>query len=185
MKVVIEPPVNIEINNYITNKPYFIKDLADDSLYEQLIPKIVKVCNEPRIFNRLFAKKLIDGEKYHPINALEFLVYANKGWRNKDKFLFGIFDAKDNIVGAIELRSNTSESCEVGYWASENHPGIMSNTVIAISKLAKGAGYEMLFLLIAPDNTASLKVAKNAGFLLENPHFVNSKGSYQLFEKKL
>ncbi len=185
MLVKIKLPINIEINNFFTNKPYFIRDLADDSLYERLIPLIVKVCNEPRIFNRLFAKKFVKGATYRPINALEFLVYANRGWQKQEKFQFAIFNEDNDIVGTLELRSNDSKACEIGYWASENHRGIMSNAVIAIAKLAKSVGYEKLFLLIAPDNIASQKVAKNAGFLLENPHFENSKGVYQLYEKKL
>lgn len=181
----VQHPVKIEIKNHLTKKSYFIKDLADDNQYQELIPKIVKVCNEPKIFKRLFARKFTEGDKYTPINALKFLVYGYDGWKDDARFLFGIFSEDGEMVGALELRSNKPEACEIGYWASENHRGFMSNALIAISKFAKEQGYQKLFLLVAPDNIASQKVAKNAGYLLVNPHFENPKGVYYLYEKEL
>ena len=125
---------------------------------------MVTICNQPLIYERLFRKHL-GGQPYSVAQAQGFRGWAEQGWRERSWFVFLLRDAHKQIVGAIDIKSNTTTGAEIGYWASATSPGVMTNAVLQLCEIAREAGYERLFALVAPDNTQSLGVMSRAGFV--------------------
>ena len=125
---------------------------------------LVTICNQPLIYQRLFRKRLGD-QPYSVDQAQSFRRWAQQGWRDRSWFVFLLRDSHDQIVGAIDIKSDTTEGAEIGYWASATSPGIITNAVLQLCEVAREAGYERLFALVAPDNVQSLGVVSRAGFV--------------------
>jgi RimJ/RimL family protein N-acetyltransferase len=125
---------------------------------------LVTICNQPLIYDRLFRKRLGD-QPYSLAQAHNFRQWAQQGWRDRSWFVFVLRDANDQIVGAIDIKSDNTEAAEIGYWASAASPGVMTNAVLQLCDVARQAGYRRLFALIAPDNVRSLGVVGRAGFV--------------------
>jgi len=132
----------------------------------KILPKDLKrmaqICNEKEIYKRLFSYRL-DDNPYTESDAKEFLLQARNDWKGKRQFIFLIYDDKNRISGLIDI--NTSENISrIGYWNSYENPGVMSKALDALSSVAKEAGFDELFATPNPDNIASQKALKNAGY---------------------
>lgn len=125
---------------------------------------IVSICNEPLINHRLFHKRL-GGQPYPLAEAQGFLHWAQQGWRDHSWFAFLLRDSNDQIIGAIDTKSAHTEGAEIGYYASANCPGVMTNAVLRLCDVAREAGFKRLFALIIPENVQSLGVVSRAGFV--------------------
>ena len=152
--------------------------LSDDNLRQ-----IVSICSEPLIYEVLFKTRL-EGRLYALENAVEFVKWANKGWEENKWFVYLIKDVRDNIVGAIDIKSDNLEAAEIGYWMSHKTPGIMTNAVIKICELGKSAGYKSLYGFTVPDNIKSQKVLERAGFV-NNGNVWEKDKEYIKFTKSL
>lgn len=93
-----------------------------------------------------------------------FVEWATKGWKEKKYFVFLIRNSKGEIGCAVDIKSDYKDMAEVGYWASIDSPGLVTNALIKVCELAKVEGYKRLFALVMTDNTKSADVAKRAGF---------------------
>ena len=86
------------------------------------------------------------------------------GWSENDKFIFLILSPSGNVAAAIDIKSPDLTDAEIGYWASESHPGCMTNTTTELLKLARVAGFRSLFGRTKKGNIDSVGVLLRAGF---------------------
>lgn len=126
------------------------------------IPAIVSICNEPAIYDLLFAGRC-KGKPYARTDAERFLAWAARGWHDGTHFLYLIRTGAGEVVGALDIKSANLESAEIGYWLSAEHSGVMTNAVTALLGLARKAGYAELFALVRPTNTRSANVVRRVG----------------------
>ena len=65
----------------------------------------------------------------------------------------------------MDLKSNNINLCEIGYWFSEKHPGVATNAVGALLKIAKAAGFKKLFAQTKEGNDKSVNVLVRNDFV--------------------
>jgi RimJ/RimL family protein N-acetyltransferase len=153
------------VRRFPTEEPCILEALDENGAWTpQDETSLVTICNQPLIYQRLFRKSLGD-QPYSLAQAQGFRRWAQQGWRDRSWFVFLLRDSHDQIVGAIDIKSDNTEGAEVGYWASATSPGVMTNAVLQLCEVAREAGYRRLFALIAPDNVQSLGVVSRAGFV--------------------
>jgi RimJ/RimL family protein N-acetyltransferase len=177
-------PLTRTIYRYPDHEPYTLFSL--DPSYtptEDTINTIVDICNEPLIYNRLF-KDMCQDQPYSKTNNIRFFNWAHEGWSKNAWFVFHVKDANGKTCACIDIKSNDLNHGEVGYWASASSSGIMTNALLELCTLAHEVGYQRLYLLIAPDNTKSLGVARRAEFTAIGEETHNNK-HYLRFEKVL
>lgn len=145
---------------------------------------IVSICNEPLIYHRLFRKRL-GGQPCSLAEAQGFLLWAQQGWRDRCSwFAFLLRDSNDQIIGAIDIKSAHTEGAEIGYYASANCRGVMTNAVLRLCDVAREAGYQRLFALIIPEKAQSLGVVSRAGFV-QTEHVTRDGTLYKQFARSL
>ena len=193
-------PINKLIKRFPTNEEFLMYS-ADKSheFSEEDYKAITSICNEPLVYSWVF-NDLFDGQPYPIEKAKEFIEKAKKEWSENEGFVFFIslleklFSSKlsnlfirnpeKEIVAAIDIKSPDLESAEIGYWASEKYPGLMTNAVLALCDIAKDAGFKSLWATTKMDNQKSMNVLKRAGFT--DLGKVERKGKpRRKFEKKL
>ncbi len=145
--------------------------------------QVAAICNEALIYNRLFST-IFKGQVYTPEHAEKFLQWAREGWHKNEWFVFLIRNAAHQIVAAIDIKSPILAEAEIGYWASANYPGVMTNAVVELCRVAREAGYRRLFAVIEPDNERSIGVIQRAGFLTDGEMVRNEK-QYLRFIREL
>lgn len=159
------PPTTIQ--NFKTNQSFQLAPLVSDGKTRDLLVKdVYSCCSEDLIYKTLFQDRHPEG--YSIEHAQGFLDYSEEGWRNQTHFIFGIFHPETNqLVGAIDIKSANKEKAEVGYWLSKHFSGLMTNALIAITKIAKKAGYQSLEIYTEVSNQKSERVVQRAGFQLQ------------------
>lgn len=133
------------------------------TLTEQNLSEIVKICNQHDIYELLFREGL-QGEKYPESKARSFVSWANQGWEEHTHFVYLIKTLQDQVIGAIDIKSNNPEFGEIGYWMSAEHPGFMTNALVGLISQAKEAGYLVLVAYTKEENDKSKGVLTRAGF---------------------
>jgi RimJ/RimL family protein N-acetyltransferase/isopentenyldiphosphate isomerase len=154
-------PIKLSVKNYLNNEDYYISP-ANES-WEEDVDQITRICSQELIYNVLFKERL-KGLPYISKNALEFIAWINEGWEKNEWFVFFIRNGEGKIIGAVDIKSDNLEEAEIGYWMSEKVKGVMTNAVLALTEIAKNAGYKSLYGLTVPDNEKSQNVLKRAGF---------------------
>jgi len=171
-------PVNVLVEKFPDKETYSLMSIdGGQNISEKDFETIARICNEELIYKVLFAEKFED-KPYTLENAKDFINWAKEGWDKNDWFVFLIRDPENNIVGSVDIKSNSLESAEVGYWMSNGNPGVMTNAVRAICDIAKTAGYKSLYGLTVLNNEKSQKVLINAEF--ENVGEIKVKGKQYL-----
>ncbi|MBS1911532.1 MAG: GNAT family N-acetyltransferase [Bacteroidetes bacterium] len=127
------------------------------------IEAIVECCNQPLIYDLLFAERCA-GVPYSGSDAAGFLDWCRAGWREGTHFPFLLCDAGGTIVGAMDIKSAERPTAEIGYWLSADHSGVMTNAVRILATIAGHAGYRGLHALVRPGNDRSRGVLDRAGF---------------------
>ncbi len=127
------------------------------------LEQIVKICNEDVVYSWLFSD-LFNGRAYSMNDAEFFIHKAQTEWEENKGFVFFIRDEDKKIVAAIDIKSPDLEEAEIGYWASAQYPGLMTNAVKKLAQLAKEAGYKKLWATTKTDNQKSMNVLLRAGF---------------------
>jgi len=116
--------------------------------------------------------------------AQSFLTWARKGWAEKTHYVFLITDLDGEIVAAVDIKSNTLENAEIGYWASSTSPGLVSHAVAMICLIGREAGYTSFIGLTLPDNEKSASVLRRN--LFSDLGIVEDRGKrYRKFRKEL
>lgn len=127
------------------------------------IDRIVTICNQFSVYNMLFAERL-QGAPYVKEDARRFVAWAREGWRTQGWFVFLVRDARDEIIGALDIKSNTLDRAEIGYWGDIHSSGFMTNAVAALCDIARSVGYRALFATTKPNNERSQAVLARNGF---------------------
>lgn len=175
--------------NIKNGNDYYCQDLLsitnrEGSDLEILAKRITKLCNEEGIYRVLFEHKL-KGDEYPIEKAYEFINFARDGWLNKTHYVFGIF-SDNELTGAIDIKSDNHDIAEIGYWASEEHKGIMTPALNEIIKYAKDNGFKKLGARVKTDNIASQKVLTRNEFIKIGMHpLEEDKVERYWFERKL
>lgn len=178
-------PIEIPVENYLTHEIYYLRDLGTVSLYERYYPDIIKCCNEPTIYDRLFRESR-KGTPYQFVDVCQILSIANSGWKNRMNYIFAVTNAKQEFVGMLEIKTTSLESDEIGYWISETAKGIASNAVATLCKWAKEHGFKRLHAYVNLNNQASQKVLINNKFTrYADREYPLKKQLYAFFEKEL
>lgn len=95
---------------------------------------------------------------------------APEGWANHSAFTFGVFLPDDSLTGLLSLTMRSLGTAEIGFWTTREHRGNGYTTEAAVT------ASRWAFTHLAVDrvewraevgNTASLAVARHAGFTLE------------------
>ena len=73
------------IRNHITNHPYILRRMVDIVPSDVFLDSIVRVCNEPHIYNWLFRARL-QGKPYPRKDAEWFHNWGMEGWNSKQHF---------------------------------------------------------------------------------------------------
>lgn len=180
----IKFPVNETVLNYKTKKECKLVSCEDVGVFgEADIEKIAAICNQKSVYDILFRDKF-GGKEYDSEKAVGFFNWAASGWRTQKYFVFLVRNSGGEIIGAVDIKSNDLEGGEIGYWADENNPGVMTNAVSRLAELAKNAGYKKLFALVLKENTKSQNVLGRNGFVWTGS-VQKPEGERQVFEKIL
>jgi RimJ/RimL family protein N-acetyltransferase len=155
----------IKFENIKTTASYFLKDIPNIIWNDDLLKQIVDICNQDKVYNILFSFKF-NKRKYSLDDAKKFVDNGIRGWEENKFFNFVIVDQDDVICGALEIKTSDKSIAEIGYWADENHKGIMTPAVGILVKLARQDGYQGLYAKVRVNNQGSQRVLLNNGFKL-------------------
>ncbi len=156
--------ISFTIENYKNRKTYTARSLDESLEVDQvLLESIRKVCNEERIYKFLFKDKL-QNKPYSIENAESLIRWGKKGWTENTWFVFLIFNSENQLVGAMDIKSNNKDQAEIGYWLSKYASGVMSNAIARLTIYAEENGYKKLYGEILPTNYKSIKVLVRNGF---------------------
>jgi len=155
-----------EVFNYFTSEKYHLTPLCNIECTDSLLSEISSICNESKIYTVLF-HELCGGLPYTGKHARGWVEWAHSGWNNNTHFCFGIFSNSGKLVAACDIKNNNIEESEIGYWSSISHPGIITNSVIVLGKLARIAGYKSLMGRTVHQNKASTRVLLRSNFVPE------------------
>ena len=162
-------------DGFVTVLPVNEKDFTESDY-----KKIVKVCNQKEIYSLLFKERL-GGKSYKLADAKGFVNWATKGWETKEYFVFIVRNQLNQIVGAIDIKSNNLDLAEVGYWMDKDSPGYMTNVLIGLACQAKDFGFKKLYGLTKINNDKSKRVLLRAKFL-STGKYVQNDCEYDRFE---
>lgn len=185
MKQIFAPlPLRIPVDNFKTNETWTMYSVDEQfSVSESDLERIATICNEPLVYQWLFEEKL-NGIAYSLENARGFIDWARNGWRDQTYFVFLIRDTDGIIQAAVDIKSNNLEASEVGYWASGDKPGIVTNAVISLCSIAQEKGFVSLYADVQVANDRSKKVLQRAGYK-ESEKLIKEGKDYVRFTKIL
>ncbi len=129
------------------------------------IPALVKYANNKKISDQIINIPF----PYQEMDAILRLSYVVQGFKQKTRFVFGIFlKGQAELIGEISLHLENDRSIsQLGYWVAEPfwNRGIASEAIAAIVKF----GFEKLALRLIyatchADNIVSAKILLKNGF---------------------
>jgi len=156
------PKETTQIKSQKTGKIYSFARADRISLEENAVRQIAKVCDEPEIYDNVFAE-IFKGKRYSEDNARTFTRLVSEGWIKESRFDWLILH-EGEIVGTIGIKSLEGE---IGYWQSSKHPGVMTLVTQTLCSQAKKAGFSSLWAYVKRTNAPSIKVLEGAGFELD------------------
>lgn len=162
--MVFPSSIRIPVRNHLTGRTCYLVRGDEVSRTNECLSGIVAICNEPAIYKGLFAR-LLAGQPYTMNMAVEWLAWAEEGWRNNTRFCFMTLDVRGDVVAACDIKSAEVDGAEVGYWTSSSHRGVMTNTVATVIQLAANAGFRSLMARAQHANFRSKRVMERVGFL--------------------
>ncbi len=157
------------IQNALTQEPYLLQsvDLLDPT--SEHIDRIAAICNEPQVYSWLF-QGLFSGLPYPRTSAQEWLSWGTEGWLHGTHFVFAVLDSSGYVAAACDIKDTNVDGAEIGYWASNNHRGIMTNAIRAMLDLASEAGFRGFFASVHEENSPSQGVLLRVGFVPSGNH---------------
>lgn len=147
------------------------------------LAQVVAICNQPAVYELLFAERL-GGAPYGPEMAERFFAWGRRGWAEQTHYLFLLLSPAGEVAGAIDIKSADRDSAETGYWLHSGHSGVMTNALVALTELARDAGYRELHAFVRLDNPRSAGVLTRAGFTLMN-ELERSGRPYRRYARRL
>ena len=130
-------------------------------------PAIAEACSDPEIARWLPMIPSPYGEE----DAVSFIGQAHENWKRGEAYNFAILDAAGRrLAGSIAMRVLRFNTGHFGYWVTREARGHGGATE-ALKTLSRWAvdtlDIKRLELLTDPENVASQRVAKRAGFQRE------------------
>ncbi len=165
------------------------KRLVLGRLQASYIPKIVEYAG-----NRKIAEMTLHiPHPYHEEDAIFWIHLSNEGFRNGDRFTFGIFRIEDNeFIGGMGLRVDQSNHrAELGYWIAEPYwnMGYATEASKAILKFGfEEIGLHKILATHVSENEASGKVMIKSGMVKEGElaeHVYKNGKYYSLFQYRM
>jgi RimJ/RimL family protein N-acetyltransferase len=158
-------PEKISFDNHLSNEP--LHAVRADALHitEFLRTQVASICNQSLVYETLFRQAFGD-LPYTEKNAQDFLEWAHEGWNSSSHFVFLLINKDDHIVGALDIKSADFEAAEIGYWASAEHPGNVTNALIAMLDAATETGFSRFIAYVRKGNDKSTRVLERAEFTL-------------------
>lgn len=160
--IVFPEEICVGIVNHVTGRRYDLIPAADLSPDLPTLARIVAVCNESEVYRWLFREPLA-GRPYSEKWARDWIEWSKAGWHAKTHFVFVVLDEMKSVAAACDIKSNALNA-EIGYWASQEHRGVMTNAVVAVCNLAAAAGFVGVFARTKKSNIRSQAVLARAGF---------------------
>jgi RimJ/RimL family protein N-acetyltransferase len=159
-----------KVKNFLTGEEGTMIPLSkENEISDADYTRIVEICNSQKVYDFLFRARL-NGKPYN-LDGAKYWVQGMgwKGWEEGTIFIYIVRNKKGNIVAAIDIKSPDVDAAEIGYWASEEDKGWVTNSVLELMKLAKVAGYIRLISLALPNNLPSQNVLLRSGFSFVGP----------------
>lgn len=100
-------------------------------------------------------------------DAEDFIVRANKGWRDNSSCVFMLEHPKDGVIGCTGLDCHGGKYWEIGYWVGKPWwgQGFVTESATAVMNWAQDEmGFSEFVSGHFVDNPASGKVLKKLGF---------------------
>lgn len=158
------PPVIENFKGNKSEKKYRIISVDGSfEISEHDLKTITEICNEELVYRFLFRDRL-KGSAYVINDARKFITWALNCWKEDEGYFFFVRDENNNIVACLHINSNNLDRTAIGYWATKDAPGIMTNAVKHLCEIAKKAGYRKLHALVEPVNIRSIGVLQRNGF---------------------
>jgi RimJ/RimL family protein N-acetyltransferase len=158
----------IKVKNFLTGEEGNLIPLSkENEISETDLARIAEICNSEKNKCHFISTGMdfLKTQNYTISNAKFWVEDLGwKGWENNSNFVFIVKNSNKEIVCAIDIKEADIESSEIGYWASENDKGWMTNTVIALINKAKLSGFKGLIALTWPDGFSSQRILQRAGF---------------------
>lgn len=182
--MVIRPPIKETILKFPTNEICQVYSV-DDSFVpsNEDIKRLMDICSQELIYSRLFKSKF-KGESYTEDRAKGFFEWAKDGWREQKRFVFVVKNPRGQISCNMEIKSTDLKDAEIGYWASSDSPGLMTNAIRKLCEIAQNAGFKRLHALVNVDNNKSVGVITRTGFVGSESLDKDGK-KYQVYRKQL
>jgi RimJ/RimL family protein N-acetyltransferase len=158
------PDCNLAVPNPVNGEAYQLVRLDELLVSPSQVDRIVSICNEPRVFDSLFSEMFPEGV-YPRSSAEDWISWAKAGWREGTHFVFAAIDSQGLVVAACDLKSADVNNAEIGYWASSDHRGVMTNSVLKMLEVARGAGFQKFFAKVLEENHRSQGVLQRLGFV--------------------
>ena len=124
-------PEKVTLKNHFNERKLHLTRADCISSVPSVRARVTSICNQSTVYRNLFQERL-KGARYTLSDADEFLAWATAGWKLSTHFVFFIIDDQFGIVGAIDIKSAELDNAEIGYWADSNHPGNITNAVLAM-----------------------------------------------------
>ncbi|MFT6317696.1 MAG: RimJ/RimL family protein N-acetyltransferase [Candidatus Azotimanducaceae bacterium] len=156
-------PERIPFNNYLDSESLQVVRADALPITEIVRTQVASICNQPLIYKTLFREAFGD-VPYTEKNAQEFFEWAHEGWRSNSHFVFLLVNEHGHIVGALDIKSADFAAAEVGYWASAEYPGNVTNALVAMLDAATLVGFARFTAYVSKVNAKSTRVLERAGF---------------------
>ncbi len=156
-------PEKVYFKNHFTERELVLVRADCMEISPAASARITSICNQTTVYHNLFQERL-KSAPYTVSDAVEFLAWASAGWRLGTHFVFFIIHDQFGIVGAIDSQSAELDNAEIGYWADANHPGNVTNAVLAMVNSALETGFVRFTAYVRPENLKSSRVLERAGF---------------------
>jgi RimJ/RimL family protein N-acetyltransferase len=158
-----EPSRAMHVKNFLNGGLYELVRADRLGVTQERLEQIARVCNEPAVYEWLFKDRL-KGKEYTPSDSALFMAWCCRRWQESGPYAFFVVKDGGEIAACCDIKSNEAEGAEVGYWASERHRGVMTNSVVQLCALARETGYQWLSARTRKGNLRSARVLQRVGF---------------------
>lgn len=121
---------------------------------------IATICNQDDVYALFKGWK---GRAYTEDDARKFLEWIASGWTLLTHFVFIVTTKENEIVAALDIKSNELDGAEIGYWCDQRHRGVTSSAVFVMMEWARKNDFRSLFA--NPVNQKSAVLLKRLGFV--------------------
>jgi RimJ/RimL family protein N-acetyltransferase len=158
-------PEKIAFNNHLNDALLHVVRADALPITKPTRVQVASICNQTLVYEALFRASFGD-LPYSEKDAQDFLEWAHEGWNSGSHFVFLLINKHHRVVGALDIKSANFTAAEIGYWASVDYPGNVTNALIAMLEAAAETGFSRFTAYIRKGNDKSARVLQRAGFQL-------------------